>query len=121
MVIPENGNEAVEGQNFTLECQVAHADVILLVGGSISYSWTRGQSSGVLGTSMAYMFVPAAGDHREIYHCRANISSAARSLPIITNGATVIDVLGMKNLAMIIIIMTSCKFKERNSVVISRA
>ena len=78
---------------------MAHAHVILLVGGSISYSWTRGQSSRVLGTSKAYTFVPAAGDHGEIYHCRANVSSAARSLPITTNGATVIDVLGMKNLA----------------------
>ena len=98
MVNPGNCNEAVEGQDFTLKCQVAHTDAVPLLGANISYNWTRGLGnlrSEVLETSVMYTFQPAAGDHGQRYTCRAAISSATPSPPIISRDFITIDVLGM--------------------------
>jgi hypothetical protein len=96
---PDGSNEAIEGEAFTLECQVAQENIILLSGGNISYSWTRGlegsSRSEELGTKAAYTFIPQAGDHRVVYQCRTTVNSATHdSLISITSGFTVIDVLG---------------------------
>jgi hypothetical protein len=97
VVTPDGSNEAIEGEEFILKCQVSQANVILLTGGTISYSWTRGESSSrseELGSSTAYTFIPQAGDHGTTYYCRATVNSALNTSLSVTSGFTVIDVLG---------------------------
>jgi hypothetical protein len=99
METPDGSSMGTEGETFTLEVQVPEANFIHLLGGTISYSWTRQEGttrSSVLGTSTVYTFTPQAGDHGAAYHCRASVNSAALNLPVITGGFTIIDVLGKK-------------------------
>jgi hypothetical protein len=94
VVTLEGSNEATEGEESTLQCLVAQVDIILLLGGTISYSWTGGNRSSELGSSKVYTFTPQAGDHGATYHCRATVNSTTLNPPIITGGSAVIDVLG---------------------------
>jgi hypothetical protein len=101
VVTPDGSNEAIEGEEFTLMCQVARANTTLLSGVTISYSWTRGEGSSrseELGSSTAYTFIPQAGDHGATYHCRTTLYSATLDSPIsVSSGFIVIDVLGKNN------------------------
>ena len=87
VVITESGNGAIEGQSYTLECRVLE----MLGDISITYEWTRGSSSVVLGGDMTYTFTPTAGDDGVTYHCVVTVTSSS----ITRSGSRTISVLGM--------------------------
>ena len=83
---------AIAGQSLTLECVVSGNE---LLGGSITYVWSRAEM--VLGgeTSMAYTFIATAQDHGVTYYCTATVNSRFLAAPISSSrGSRVINVLG---------------------------
>ena len=82
---------AIAGQNYTLECGVSGADMLLA---DITYEWTRGSSSVKLGGNMTYTFTPTAGDDGVIYHCAATVTSGLLNTPITRNVSVTISVSG---------------------------
>ena len=94
VAVTESGEGAIAGQNYTLECGVSGADILADV--SITYEWTRGSSSVVLGGDMTYTFTPtAAGDDGVMYDCAVTVTSSSLSTPITRSGSRTISVLGM--------------------------
>ena len=93
VVVIESGDGAIAGQSYTLECGVSGADKLADI--SITYEWTRGNSSEMLGGDMAYTFTPTAGDDGVMYHCAATVISSSLNAPITSNGSKTISVLGM--------------------------
>ena len=93
VAVTESGDGAKSGQIYTLECGVYGAEMLADV--SITYEWTRGSSSVVLGGDMTYTFTPTAGDDGVMYHCVATVTSSSLSTPITRSGSRTISVLGM--------------------------
>ena len=94
MAVTESGEGAIAGQSYTLECGVSGAEILADV--SITYEWTRGSSSVVLGGDMTYTFTPtAAGNDGVMYHCAVTVTSSSLSTPITKSGSRTISVLGM--------------------------
>ena len=93
MVVTESGDGAILGQSYTLECEVSGHEMLADV--SITYKWTRGSSSMVLGGDMTYRFTPTAGDDGVMYHCAVTVISSSLSTPITRSGSRTISVLGM--------------------------
>ena len=93
VAVTESGDGAIAGQSYTLECGVSGAEMLADV--SITYEWTRGSSSVVLGEDMTYTFTPTAGDDGVIYHCAATVTSSSLNTPITSSGSRTISVLGM--------------------------
>ena len=93
VVVTESGDGAIAGQSYTLECGVSGHELLIDV--SITYEWTRGSSSVVLGGDMTYTFTPTAGDDRVMYHCAAAVTSSSLSVPITRSGSRTISVLGI--------------------------
>ena len=93
MAVTESGDGAIAGQSYTLECGVSGASLLADV--SITYEWTRGSSSVVLGGDMMYTFTPTVGDDGVMYHCAAAVTSSSLNTPITSNGSRTISVLGM--------------------------
>ena len=89
--VTESGDGAIAGQSYTLMCEVSGAENIMLT--DVTYEWTRGSSSVVLGGDMTYTFTPTAGDDGVMYHCAVNVTSS--SLNDTKNGFKTISVLGM--------------------------
>ena len=92
MVVTESGDGAIAGQSYTLECGVSGAEMLADV--SITYEWTRGSSSVVLGGDMTYTFTPTVGDDGVMYHCAATVTSNLLSTAIIRSGSRTISVSG---------------------------
>ena len=86
MAITESGDGAIAGQSYTLECRVLE----MLADISITYEWTRGSSSVVLGGDMTYTFTPTAEDNGVTYHCVVTVTSSS----ITRSGSRTIIVLG---------------------------
>ena len=93
MAVTESDDGAIVGQSYTLECGVSGASLLGDV--SITYEWTRGRASVVLGGEMTYTFTPTAGDDGVMYHCAATVTSSSLSAPIRRGGSRTISVLGM--------------------------
>ena len=94
VAVTESGDGAIAGQSYTLECGVSGAEMLADV--SITYEWTRGSSSVVLGGDMTYTFTPtAAGDDGVMYHCAVTVTSSSLRTPITRSGSRTISVLGM--------------------------
>ena len=93
VAVTESGDGAIAGQSYTLECGVSGAEMLADV--SITYEWTRGSSSVVLGGNMTYTFTPTAEDDGVMYRCEATVTSRSLSAPIIKSGSRTISVLGM--------------------------
>ena len=95
MVVTESGDGAIAGQSYTLECGVSGHE--LLADANITFEWTRGSSSVVLGGDMAYTFTPTAGDDGVMYHCAVTVTSSSLNAPITRNiyGSRIISVLGI--------------------------
>ena len=93
VAVTESGDGAIAGQSYTLECGVSGAEVLADV--SITYEWTRGSGSVVLGGDMTYTFTPTAGDDGVVYHCAATVTSSSLGAPITSSGSRTISVLGM--------------------------
>ena len=72
-----------------MECGVSGAEMLADV--SITFEWTRGSSSVVLGGDMTYTFTPTSGDDGVMYHCAATVTSSA---PITRSGSRTISVQG---------------------------
>ena len=92
MAVSESGDGAIAGQRYTLECEVSGAEMLADV--SITYEWTRGSSSVVLGGDMTYTFTPTTGDDGVMYHCAATVTSSSLSAPITSSGSRNISVSG---------------------------
>ena len=92
MVVTESGNGAIAGQSYTLECGVSGAEMLTDV--NITYEWTKGSSSDMLGGDMTYTFTPTAGDDGVMYHCAATVTSSLLSTPITRSGSRNISVSG---------------------------
>ena len=90
MAVTESGNGAIEGQSHILECRVLE----ILGDVSITYEWTRGSSSVVLGGDMTYTFTPSAGDDGVMYHCAVTVTSSSLSTAITRSVSRTISVLG---------------------------
>ena len=93
VAVTESDDGAIAGQSYTLECGVSGVEMLADV--SITYEWTRGSSSVVLGRDMTYTFTPTAGDDGVMYHCAATVTSGSLSTPITRSGSRTISVLGM--------------------------
>ena len=93
MAVTESGNGAIAGQSYTFECGVSGHKLLHDV--SITYEWTRGSSSVVLGGDMTYTFTPTARDDGEIYHCAVTVTSSSLNTPIYRSGSRTISVLGI--------------------------
>ena len=93
VVVTEAGDGAIAGQSYTLECGVSGADKLADV--SITYEWTRGNSSDMLGGDMTYTFIPTAGDDGVMYHCAVTVTSSSLNAPITSNVSRTISVLGI--------------------------
>ena len=93
VAVTESGDGAIAGQSYTLECGISGHELLADV--SITYEWTRGSSSVVLGGDMAYTFTPTAGDDGVFYHCAVIVTSSSLSAPITESGSRTISVLGM--------------------------
>ena len=78
-----HGNGVLAGQSLTLECEVSGAE--MLGNFSITYNWTRGNSTQDLSTNMQYTFSPTAGDADVMYHCSATLMGGLLTSPITTN------------------------------------
>ena len=89
MAVTESGDGAIEGQSYTLDCEVSGAEMLDDV--NITYEWTRGNNSVGMG-EMTYTFIPTAGDDRVTYHCAVTVSL---STPITRSGSRIISVLGI--------------------------
>ena len=89
----ESGNGAIPGLNYTLECGVSWHE--LLIDARITYEWTRGSSSVVLGGDMTYTFNTTVEDDGVMYHCAATVTSRSLYFPITGNGSRTISVLGI--------------------------
>ena len=92
MVVTESGDGAIAGQSYILECGVSGAEMLADV--SITYEWTRGSSSVVLGRDMAYTFTPTAGDDGVMYHCTVTITSSSLSTSFTRSESRTISVSG---------------------------
>ena len=92
MAVTENGDGAIAGQSYTLECGVSGAEMLVDV--SITYEWTRGSSSVVLGGDMTYTFTPTVRDDGVMYHCTVAVTSSSLSASITRSGSRTINVLG---------------------------
>ena len=92
MKVTESDERAIAGQSYTLECGVSGAEVLTDV--SITYEWTRGSSSVMLGGDMTYTFTPTAGDDGVMYHCAATVTSSSLNTPITRSGSRTISVSG---------------------------
>jgi hypothetical protein len=81
-----------EGRSFILECGVSCADFT----STISYKWTRVNSSIVLGREAEYTFDLAAQDNVPgvMYFCAAAVLSGLLGAPTIRNGSITISELG---------------------------
>ena len=93
MAVIESGDGAIAGQSYTLMCGLSGAETLVDV--RITYEWTRGSSSVVLGGDMTYTFTPTAGDDGVMYHCVATVTSSSLSTPITSSGSRTISVLGI--------------------------
>ena len=93
MAVTESGDGAIAGQSYTLECGVSGASLLDDV--SITYEWTRGSSSVMLGGDMTYTFTPTAGDDGVMYHCAVTVTSSSLNTPITSSGSRTISVLGI--------------------------
>ena len=91
--VAESGNGAIAGQSYTLECGVTLH--MLLADVSITYEWTRGNSSVVSGGDMTYTFTPTAGDDGVMYHCAVTVNSTSLYVPVTRSESRTISVLGM--------------------------
>ena len=91
MAIPARDG-AIAGHNCTLKCGVSGAELLPDV--SITYEWTRGSSSVVLGGDMTYTFTPTAGDDGVMYHCAVTVDSSSLNTPAIGTKSTTIRVTG---------------------------
>ena len=92
VAVTESGDGAIAGQSYTLECGVSGAEMLADV--SITYEWTRGSSSVVLGGDMTYTFTPTAGDDGVMYHCAATVTSSSLNTPITRSSSRNISVSG---------------------------
>ena len=92
VAVTESDDGAIAGQSYTLECGVSGAEMLADV--SITYEWTKGSSSVVLGGDMTYTFTPTAGDDGVVYHCAVTVTSSSLSTPITSSGSRTISVLG---------------------------
>ena len=93
VAVTGSGDGAIAGQSYTLECGVSGAEVLVDV--SITYQWTRGSSSVVLGGDMTYTFTPTAGDDGVMYRCAATVTSSSLNATITSSGSRTISVLGI--------------------------
>ena len=92
MAVTRSGDRAIAGQSYTLECGASGASLLADV--NITYEWTRGSSSVVLGGDMTYTFTPTARDDGVMYHCAVTVTSSSLSTPITSNGSRTISVSG---------------------------
>ena len=102
VVVTESGDGAIAGRSYTLECGVSGHELLIDV--SITYEWTRGSSSVVLGGDMTYTFIPTVRDDRVMYHCAATVTSSSLSAPITRSGSRTISVLGIYWLMLVRVI-----------------
>jgi len=89
--VTSQGDGAIAGQSFTLECGVSGAERL---GGNITYVWTRGNTSLEGETNRTYTFTPTAGDNGVMYFCAATVNSSSLRILRTDNGFVSISVLG---------------------------